>query len=179
MLKITGGILKGKRIHINTRGAARYTSAKVREALFNIVGDIRNKRILDLFAGSGSFSIEALSRGAGYATCVEHDPHMVAILRRNLFQLSLNKSCQVLHMDVRYAIPFLFKRSYRYDIIFVDPPYGKGLIAITMALLENNPLYHTNTSIILESSKRESVALQWEEVTEKQYGDTVIHILKV
>jgi len=182
MLRITGGILKGKKIFINTRSATRYTSAKVREALFNILGSVNDKRILDLFTGSGAFGIVALSRGAGHATCIENDPHMVATLRRNLLQSSLNNACQVLYMDVRYAIPFLFKKSYKYDIIFADPPYGKGLIVDTMKLLEENPVYHDKTIVILEYSKREDITVfnsfKLETITIKKYGDTVIRMLR-
>ena len=63
-IRITGGNLKGRTIDVAEGKDARYTSSKVREALFNIIGDVEGKNILDLFAGAGSFSIEALSRGA-------------------------------------------------------------------------------------------------------------------
>jgi len=137
--------------------------------------------VIDLYAGSGSFAIEALSRGARSATCVEQHLRMIDILERNLTLLNLNKSCHVLHMDVRYAIPFLYKRLYRYDIIFLDPPYGEGLIADTMALLEEYPLYTENSLVIAEYSKREDTAFfnrfHWRTKTVKHYGDTVVRIL--
>lgn len=119
---ITGGYLKGKNIAILNNGTARYTSSKVREAVFDLIGEVKDSKVLDLFAGSGSFAIEALSRGAAFATCVEKDRGLVRALKENLGHLFLNKYCHVLNMDVRYAIPFLYKRGYTYDIIFMDPP---------------------------------------------------------
>ena len=163
-------------------GPARYTSSKVREAAFNLIGDVKGKRVLDLYAGSGLFSIEAISRGATEATCVENSGEMVSLLKDNAALLSVNKYCQVLYMDVRYAIPFLHGRKSCYDIIFMDPPYEKGHIEETMRLLRTHAVYSRNAAILLEYSKREhlnhSYREGWTEVTTRRYGDTVITILE-
>ena len=162
--------------------AARYTSGKAREAIFNLVGDIKGRRILDLFAGSGSFTIEAMSRGAASSTCVEKDRRMSANLKHNLSSLSLDKNCLVLNMDVRYAVPFLYKSAHNYDIIFMDPPYERGLIELTMMLLKTNAVYDGDTVFIAESSKRERADLtfshQWQEITTKLYGDTAVSLFR-
>jgi 16S rRNA (guanine966-N2)-methyltransferase len=181
-LRITGGTLKGRNIAILEEGAARYTSGKARGAIFNLIGDIKGCRILDLFAGSGSFTIEAMSRGATSSTCVEKDRRMVANLKHNLSILSLDKNCLVLNMDVRYAIPFLYKSTHNYDIIFMDPPYERGLIEQTMLLLKDNTVYDGDTVFIAESSKREmpdlTLSNQWQEITTKLYGDTAIRLFR-
>ena len=181
-LRITGGCLKGRNITLFKGGNARYTSSKVREAIFNLTGNISGCKILDLFAGSGSFTFEAMSRGAVFATCVEKDGDMAAVLQKNLSGLSIDKGCLVLNMDVRYAIPFLCKRAYNFDIIFMDPPYKKGLITETMVLLKNNVLYDSNTIFILEYSKKEKIDLTFwdelEEITTRRYGETNISIFE-
>ncbi len=81
-LRITGGFLKGRKIVLLEKSGVRYTSAKVREAIFNILGNVKEKRVLDLFAGSGSFSIEALSRNAASVTSVEIDRDMAKIIEK-------------------------------------------------------------------------------------------------
>ncbi|MBA4389812.1 MAG: 16S rRNA (guanine(966)-N(2))-methyltransferase RsmD [Syntrophus sp. (in: bacteria)] len=182
-LRITGGSLRNRAIGIAPGNDARYTSSKVREALFNIIGDVEEKHILDLFAGSGSFSIEALSRGAASATCVENDPKRVTILQDNLEALSLNSYCQVLDMDVRYAVPFLCSKGALYDIIFMDPPYEKGYLTEIMIILEKNVIYGRDTMMIMEYSKRETIAFpdfqKIVPVKTKRYGDTTIMILNI
>jgi 16S rRNA (guanine966-N2)-methyltransferase len=182
-LRITGGILKGRNIALLDDGEARYTSSKVREAIFNLTGDIEGCKVLDLFAGSGSFTIEAMSRGAASATCVEKDRRMAVNLKNNLSRLSIDKDCLVLNMDVRYAVPFLYKSAHNYDIIFMDPPYERGLVAETMTLFKDNALYDGNTVLIVESSKREREDLtlfkEWREITTRQYGDTVVRLFRI
>ena len=180
-IRITGGNLKGRTIDVAEGKDARYTSSKVREALFNIIGDVEGKKVLDLFAGAGSFSIEALSRGAASAMSVENDPERANLLRNNLETLSLNSYCQVLDMDVRYAVPFLCSKGALYDIIFMDPPYEKGYLTETMLLLEKHVIYNRETLIIMEYSKREMIAFSdfpsFRPIKTKRYGDTSITIL--
>jgi 16S rRNA (guanine(966)-N(2))-methyltransferase RsmD len=182
-LRITGGVFKGRNITLLEKSGVRYTSSKVREAIFNIVGDVEGKKVLDLFAGSGSFTIEALSRGASSSTSVELDGKMVKILEKNLTSLNLNRYCEVLNMDVIYAVPFLSKKAFFYDIIFMDPPYERGHVGETMRLLETNRIYDVDTLIVIEHSKREMLELSnlqsWYQINSKGYGDTVITILQV
>ncbi|HOE18976.1 MAG TPA: 16S rRNA (guanine(966)-N(2))-methyltransferase RsmD [Syntrophorhabdaceae bacterium] len=181
-LRITGGYLKGRKIATLKGAFARYSSSKLREAVFNLIGDVTGKRVLDLYAGSGSFSFEAISRGAKEATCVEISGEMAGLLRNNAALLSVNKYCQVLCMDVRYAIPFLHGKRSIYDIIFMDPPYEKGHIGETMRLLSAHAVYDQKTTILLEYSKRETLDPSCREklieVTTRRYGDTVITILE-
>ena len=179
-IRVTGGSLKGRSIGIDEHGDARYTPSKVREAIFNMIGDMEGKRVLDLFAGSGSFTIEALSRGAADAASVERDRERWALIRRNLEALSLLPRADVLRMDVRRAIPFLYKKGRSYDIIFMDPPYDKGYVKATMSLFGNGVLHDEDTLFVVEHSKRETIDAPWsggkEHVVTKRYGDTCISI---
>ncbi len=181
-LRITGGFLRGRKIVLLVKSGVRYTSARVREAIFNILGDMEGKSVLDLFAGSGSFTIEALSRGAASASLVEIDRDMVKIVEKNLVSLNLKKSCHVFTMDVVYAVPFLAKKNFSYDIIFMDPPYDKGYVGDLMRLLTTNRLYHNGSIIVIEHSKREISAFsdlkEWYQVNSKSYGDTFITLLE-
>lgn len=182
-IRITGGMLKGRYISIPKDSEARYTSSMVRGAIFNRLCDIEGSAVLDLFAGAGSFAIEALSRGASIATVVESDRNMAEALRQNLADLNLNMRCEVLRMDVRDAVPFLYRKKRTYDIIFMDPPYEKGCISETIALLRKDIIYDAQTIFVLEHAKKEPLGGAdidgWDEIIQKRYGDTIITMLKM
>jgi 16S rRNA (guanine(966)-N(2))-methyltransferase RsmD len=176
-IRITGGTHKGRRIAISRDGLARYTPAKVRQAIFDLVGDVAGLDVLDLFAGAGSFTLEALSRGAAAVTAVEKEARAAALLRRNLRDLALDKDCHVVNMDVRYAVPMLHRREKRFDLIFADPPYEMGYVAASLELLEAHPLCRERTVLVLEHSKREALGGSAEEkhgVRTHRYGDTML-----
>jgi 16S rRNA (guanine966-N2)-methyltransferase len=180
-IRITGGSLRGRAISLIEKKGVRYTSSKVREAIFNILGDIHGKNILDLFAGAGSFTIEALSRGAATVTSVEMDTEMAQVLKKNLASLDLNNYCHVLTMDVIYAVPMLSKNSFSYDIIFMDPPYVRGHVEETMSALTENRIYDSHSLVVIEHSKREVPMVPaegWRHIDTKGYGDTVVTILE-
>lgn len=179
-IRITGGSIKGKKLAILTEGPHRYTSGKVREALFNMTGDVDGLNILDLYAGAGTFSIECLSRGASSVTAVESAERMYAVLRKNVMAAGFERDTVLLNMEVSRAIPLLHKKNSLYDIIFMDPPYGKDLILSTMNTIMEYPLHTHETLFILEYSKKDSLhvipRLNLREATIKKYGDTMIHL---
>lgn len=180
-IRITGGRFKGRRIAGGRDGGTRHTSAKVREAVFDLAGDIEGALVLDLFAGTGSFTIEALSRDAASVTAIERDRRTVSLLRGNLRALALDKDCLVVNMEVRYAVPMLYEQGKRFDLIFADPPYEMGYVASTLDLLEKHPLYHDGSMIVFEHSKREGWgASPWEghAVESRRYGDTVLTVVR-
>ncbi len=179
-IRITGGTFKGRRIAVPKGGQARFTSAKVREAVFDLIGSVKDLAVLDLFAGAGSFTAEALSRGADFVTAVEIDRKTVALIGDNVKDLDLDKRCYVVNMDVRYAVPMLRRQGRRFDLIFVDPPYEMGHIAATVELLKKNRICRPHAHVVFEHSKRESVpsaeVLGWAVKTRK-YGDTVLTVV--
>jgi 16S rRNA (guanine966-N2)-methyltransferase len=179
-IRITGGIYKGRRIGAPQGGPARFTSAKVREAIFDLLGPVDDLLFLDLFAGSGSFAIEALSRGAGQVTAVEADRRTAVLIRDNVTVLEAHKDCQVVNMDVRYALPMLHRQGKRFDVIFADPPYDMGHISATVNLLIRYPVYHDRSVFIFEHSKREGVHPETDrgfEMEIRRYGDTHLTVV--
>jgi len=107
---------------------------------------------------------------------------MTDLIGKNLVRTDLNKHCQVLHMDVRYAVPLLYGRKCVFDVIFMDPPYEMGYVAQTMTLLEKHLLRNSDTITIAEYSRREDDSLSLFEGLEgaktKKYGDTIISLFK-
>ena len=179
-LRVTGGMLRGRKILVPARGEARYTSSKARAAIFNLIGDVEGYDVLDLFAGSGSLSIEALSRGARRAVCVEKERRMAEAIKENLNRLGLDKDCVVLNMDVIYALPALSRKGDTYDLILMDPPYRQGLIQTTLRKLESQPIYHEESILVIEHDRREplpDISEGWNLIRQRQIGDTVISFL--
>jgi 16S rRNA (guanine(966)-N(2))-methyltransferase RsmD len=179
-VRITGGRFKGRTIAITRGGPARFTSSKVREAIFDVLGRVDGLSVLDLFAGTGSFTIEALSRDASSVFAVEQDRRTAAVLKENLKLLSIDKDCHVLNMDVRYAVPMLHKQGKVFDLIFADPPYEMGYAASTLDLLAKNLLCGAQTLLIVEHSKREELGSVPDDrygVRARRYGDTVLSIV--
>ncbi|HVN25676.1 MAG TPA: 16S rRNA (guanine(966)-N(2))-methyltransferase RsmD [Syntrophorhabdales bacterium] len=178
-LRLTGGRLKGRKIRVPDNADARYTSSKVRAAIFNLVGDIEGCEVLDLFAGAGSLSVEALSRGAKRAVCVEKSGRMAEMLKENLKKMGLDKDCVVLNMDVIYAVPALASKEDAFDLILMDPPYDKGYVSMTLEILRSQSICRSETLLVVEHSKRERLPdfINPESVRSKLYGDTAVSLI--
>ncbi|HPU30340.1 MAG TPA: 16S rRNA (guanine(966)-N(2))-methyltransferase RsmD [Syntrophorhabdaceae bacterium] len=180
-LKITGGILRGNVIKMEDHITGRHTASKVRESIFNMLGDISGKRVIDLFSGSGIIVFEAISRGASHGAFVEIDKKLIKNIEENINCLGIDGLCRVLHMDVFVAIPFLHKTEEIYDIIFMDPPYEKGYISKTFKALKDSIIYHRDSIFVVEHSKREMIknnlSDSWGIIKEKRYGDTMVALI--
>ncbi len=150
----------------------RPTTDRIKETLFNICQPyLADCRFLDLFAGSGAIGIEALSRGASQAVFVEQSPKASACIRKNLQAAKLEKSAQVLVMNVQSSLERL-KDQEPFDFIFLDPPYGKGLEHQVFCFLSHSGLVKEDTWIILETKLGEPL-----EYTE-EYGFSLLRIKK-
>lgn len=123
-MRVIAGKFRGKKLNTVKENLIRPTSDRAKESLFNIIQSrLEDSRFLDLFAGSGSISIEAISRGAKSSTLVEKDRASINIIKKNIDSLSIaDKSVfKIIKSDV---FKFLVNISDEYDIIFVDPPYN-------------------------------------------------------
>ena len=171
-MRVVAGELKGRKLASPARGkGVRPTSDRVREALFSILGDlVVDADVLDLFAGTGALSIEALSRGARGATLVDDDPGSA---RRNVEGLGLGERCRIVRADVQ---AFLEKEEGRFSLIFCDPPYtlADRLQAPLNKLLPDR--LSDDGVLVVESSKRGPLRLSLPLQSEREYGDTHIGI---
>ncbi len=135
-MRVTAGVAKGTRLRAPERSGVRPTSDMVKEALFNALASrLPAVRVLDLFAGTGGLGIEALSRGAGEAVFVERDAHNAAAIRENLAAARLRERGAVRRANALTEIPSLARAGYRFDLIVLDPPYGRGLQARALRLV--------------------------------------------
>lgn len=136
----------------------------VRAALFNILRElIPGSRFLDLFAGTGSVGIEALSRGAQHATFADSAPQAVRLIRNNLNRLGLTGQAELYEMDVLQAIARFDRQGCRFDLIFIGPPYGRRLAGRTLHRLTRTRILAEGGVVTAEIFKKEHL--------EERYGD--------
>jgi len=128
MLRVIGGTARGRKLKTVPGEGTRPALSVVRAAVFNIArGLVPGSRFLDLFAGTGSYAIEALSRGAAEATLVELNPRAVAVIRSNLENCGFAEAARLIQGDVLQVVERLRDEGRVFDIIMVAPPYFQGL----------------------------------------------------
>jgi len=161
----------------------RPTTDKVREAIFNIIGqDLKGLNVLDLFAGTGSLGLEALSRGAAQAVFIDGSKQAHDLVRRNLTLCGYQDRGFVIKWDLRKGLPRshpLLKRVF--DLIFVDPPYAKNLIPPLLEELTLTKLLSPGSLVIAELSKMERLWSSFGNLpmaADRLYGDTRIQIYR-
>lgn len=121
--RVIAGELGGRVLKVPRGLATRPTGAKVREALFNVLGDVAGAKVLDLYAGSGALSIEALSRGAAQAVLVEHDRAALACIRDNVGALGLTARASVVPLRLPRALARALVHG-PFDLVLCDPPWA-------------------------------------------------------
>jgi len=181
LLRVISGKLKGKKLFSIKGLSLRPTSDRVREAIFDILqGSIDGSKVLDLFAGTGAMGIEALSRGAVFAVFVESSHDSLRALQRNLAESHLQGVAEVLSREVQSGIRFLARRGEKFDLIFLDPPYGKGLTRMTIEALAESPIAGPETLIVAEHAPEEGVEeiLDLERVDLRKYGGTRVSFFR-
>ena len=135
-MRVLTGIFKGRNIIVPP--GIRPVSLRVKKSCFDILkGEIQGKRVLDLFGGSGSLGIEALSQGAQEAIFLDSNRHCVTAIRKNLACLGLNPRQKVILKDSLSGIKDFFTYRESFDIIFLDPPYHSSLLTKALQLLED------------------------------------------
>ncbi len=180
-MRITGGELRGRRLHA-PRGRSlelRPMQDQVRAALFSALGEVvRGARVLDLFAGTGSVGLEALSRGASFAVFVEASCEAIEALKRNALELGLRDRVAIVQDDVLRALERLWRRGERFDLVFLDPPYEQGLAQRTLERLgQLDALLSEGAVVVASVFKKEARAPRYgglERVRERTYGDTAL-----
>jgi len=178
LLRIIGGYLRGRRLKGPPKGTARPTSDRVREALFNILSPwVPGCRFLDLFAGSGAVGLEALSRGAVRTVFVEADPRVAAVLRANLSASAPDAGWDVYRVPFMQALRDLAAKGESFDLVFIDPPYGRGLEEAALRALSDLRLLAPGGIAVAESARAH---LPPDEIPglslwrRERYGDTVL-----
>jgi 16S rRNA (guanine966-N2)-methyltransferase len=123
-MRVISGKFKGRRLKGPERLELRPTGDRLKETLFNILGEkVRGAVFLDVFGGSGAIGLEALSRGAAEVAFIEHSEHAQRLIRHNLKLCGIASGYRILKEDVFAAMRFLARKGFKADIVFFDPPY--------------------------------------------------------
>lgn len=152
-MRIIAGRARGKRLQTFKGTATRPTSDRAREAIFSMLisrlESLNGLRVLDLFAGSGALALEAISRGAESAVLIEKQPKAIELIRANITQCGFDANCRLLPMTVEKALNQSWDKPF--DLIFVDPPYGKGLMIPTLQQIKAQRLLTNDGMICAET----------------------------
>ena len=181
-MRIVAGKWGGRTLRAPRGMAVRPTTDRVREALFGILGArVEGAAVLDLFGGTGALALESLSRGAASAFVSEADPAAFAAIGSNLSALGA-EGVETFRGDYRKAIRRLAARGSRFGLVFLDPPYGKGLAAEAAVALDGAGLLAEGAWVVVEESSKSPDAefpAGWDIITDRRYGDTRVTILEV
>ncbi|MDD6483664.1 MAG: 16S rRNA (guanine(966)-N(2))-methyltransferase RsmD [Clostridiales bacterium] len=148
-MRIISGERRGHKLHDFDGSDIRPTTDRVKESIFNLISDyVPDALVLDMFCGSGALSLEALSRGAAGAVCIDRDKRAAGLIRKNVCELDYGNKCEILNMDcMEYA-----KNCRKcFDIIFLDPPYNKGFIEPALDMIVKNGMLSEDGIAVLES----------------------------
>ncbi len=183
-MRIVGGQFRGRTLKSPSSQAIRPTSDKLRESVFNILahayGDpITDARVLDLFAGTGALGIEALSRGAKFALFVDEGTEARGLIRANVEAMSLTGVTKIFRRDaakmgeIGALAPF--------DLVFCDPPYGKGFAEKSIASARAGKWLAAGALVVVEEAVKAAFKTPegFEEIERREYGDSEIVILRL
>lgn len=175
-MRVISGKYKGKNIQgFNVLGT-RPTMDRVKESLFGMIQSyIKDSFCLDLFAGSGSLGIEALSNGACSCIFVEKNKDMVRVLNNNLSGINDSK---VLNMDYMDALKNFINDGLKFDVIFLDPPYKLNLINNILEFIYNNNLLNFGGIVVCEFEDEFVCCDFFSLIKEKKYGSKRVNIYK-
>lgn len=174
-MRIIAGEARGRRLFAPDGLDTRPTSDRVRESLFGILNRvIPDARVLDLFSGSGALGLEAISRGAAFATLVDHASASIRAIRRNVETVRAGDRVEVLMSDWRAALD---RMHGPYDLVFLDPPYRMTEVyAQVIRALDERGLLAADAWIVMESARDAEISLPegFACVDSRRYGQTVI-----
>lgn len=177
-MRIIAGICKGKNLKSLPGSETRPTSNKVKGSIFDVLSNnIKDKKMLDLFGGTGSVGIEALSRGCSQVTFVEKNQQAMKIIKENVAKCGFTDQASYYNLDAFKAIQLLGKKKTSFDLVYLDPPYNFENTEILLESLLKSEILEALAIVVFESYKK-SVLIEkienLEKIKEKTYGDTKI-----
>lgn len=177
-MRLIGGKNRGRKLLVPDESFTRPTTDRIRESVFNILAhhpevELQGSRVLDAFAGSGAMGLEALSRGASHITFVELEPKIIQALQLNIQGISSKGETTL----VQGSIAKIPSTSQAVDLVFLDPPYGKGLEFSCLPILVKQGWVSGDTVFVYETSIKTDVTLfelPIDVIDERTYGGTKI-----
>tara|TARA_B100000287_G_scaffold304260_1_gene287421 strand:- start:9 stop:569 length:561 start_codon:yes stop_codon:yes gene_type:complete len=184
-MRIIGGNYKGKKIYLPLDKMTRPLRDMVKESIFNLIEhsnkfkiEIKDSKILDLFAGSGSFGLECISRGARKVVFLENYSKILNILKKNINLINANNNCDVIEKN---CFDFFLKKNLfqnKFDLVFLDPPYKEERFNILINKIKDNKILESNGVLIIHRHKKDSskISEKINIIDERVYGISKIII---
>jgi 16S rRNA (guanine966-N2)-methyltransferase len=180
-LRIIAGALKGRRLRTIPGLKTRPTADRTREAVFNILGSaVRGAHVLDLFAGTGAFGLEAVSRGAASALFIEIGREALRVLAANIQACGLSEGVSVIRWDAGRSLNCLSNHEPKFDLVFLDPPYGRGLVMPALVNLHAACCLQNGARLVVEHGARDPFAepgAPYPLRDRRRYGKTLVSLL--
>ena len=182
-MRIIGGTSRG--LHLvavgdgDAKAHLRPTSDRVRESIFNLLinggygNPLHGARVLDVFAGTGALGLEALSRGAVHATFLENGTVALGLLKRNIALMRAESRTEILRRDATKPGP---NPAVPFDVVFLDPPYGKAMGEVALSALA--PWLAPEALVVWEENTPPPPPAGFDSHDQPKYGDTLVTILK-
>jgi 16S rRNA (guanine966-N2)-methyltransferase len=154
----------------------RPTADRVRESIFNVLGQFFDgEKVLDLYAGTGAFGLEAISRGASHATLVDQDREALGLCRTNTDALAFSGQVEIRSATVEQAVSALGRSGRKFDLVFADPPYAAQVVQRILEWVASSDVLSPTGVLVIEHDKREDApqthgALHRED--QRSFGDT-------
>ncbi len=182
-MRIVGGAWRGRRLATPRTDAIRPTSDRLREALFNVLAHayddpVPGAQVLDLFAGTGALSFEALSRGAAFALLVDEGAEARAVIRANIESFGAEGSTRLFRRDATRLGPA--GPGARHGLVFCDPPYGRGLAPAALASAAAGGWLAEGALAVVEEAESAPVTLPagFTELERRGYGETAVTLAR-
>lgn len=177
-MRVISGKARGKKLKTPESDHIRPTLDRVKENLFNMIGfAVRDAVVLDLFSGTGGIGIEALSRGAEKVYFVDNNRNSYELTKFNITTASLQENAVILHQEAENALIQFEKQGIKFDIIFLDPPYNKGIVQKILQQLEKYNIMQDEGVVIVETDRDEETPEnlgKFFKQKEKSYSSTKI-----
>lgn len=180
-MRVIGGTFRGRRLRAPAGMTTRPTADRIKESVFNILGgSLQNKRVLDLFAGTGALGIEALSRGASSAVFVDQAKASLFAIRYNIRELGLEDRTRVIHWNILKNLNCLIPERDAFDLVFLDPPYETNAVAPTLAGLLSCGALTSGARVVIEHSSREPIVHAMDKLVlmdQRRFGKTLVSFM--
>jgi len=181
-MRILTGRAKGRKLTAVKTGGIRPTRDSVKESIFGMIqGHVEGSTVLDLFAGTGSLGLEALSQGAKKAIFVEKNKTCLRALMKNRDLCGFQDRAEIVSLDVEAAMEALMGRGEKVDLVFLDPPYERGYVDKTLRFINAHDMVKNGGVVVVEHGSAEHPSPQWKGLSlrkRKRHGDTVISIFQ-
>ncbi|MBU5482740.1 16S rRNA (guanine(966)-N(2))-methyltransferase RsmD [Clostridium sp. MSJ-11] len=177
-MRIISGLAKGRKLLSPEGMGTRPTLDRVKENIFNIIqNDVYDTVAVDLFSGTGSLGLEAVSRGAKKCYLIDKGDVTFKYLKENVKNLNFEDKCECLNMSAYDALKLFYEKGIIFDLIFIDPPYLKNMIPPAIEDIDKNNLLNKDGLIVTKIDSSEEIFLGTDNVKltgHRKYGNTTI-----